>query len=97
MVKVALLLGVSDYRPDLNLLLGANKDVEAIRRVLQYPDLGNFAEFKSLINFVDYGPDLNSLLGAHKDVEAIKRVLQNPDLGGFGEVKPLLNADTQAL
>ncbi len=93
MVKVALLLGVSDYRPDLNLLLGANKDVQAIKRVLQYPDLSNFADFKSLINFVDYGPDLNSLLGDHKDVEAIKRVLQNPILGGFGEVKTLFNAD----
>ncbi len=97
MVKVALLLGVSDYRPDLNLLLGANKDVQAIKRVLQYPDLSNFADFKSLIKFVDYGPDLNSLLGAHKDVEAIKRVLKSPIWGGFGEVKTLFNADTQAI
>ena len=97
MVKVALLVGVSDYRPELNSLFGGQKDVEAIKRVLKYPDIGSLAEFKSLINFIDYGPDLNSLLGAQKDVEAMKRVLQHSKLGSFASVKPLLNPQPLAI
>jgi len=34
MVKVALLIGVSEYEPGLNPLPAATKDVEAMRKVL---------------------------------------------------------------
>ena len=88
MAKVALLVGVSDYRPDLKSLLEF-QNVAAMKRVLHSSER-IFTEFKSLINYIDYGPDLNSLLGAQKDVEAIKRVLQHPDQGSFDKVKPLL-------
>ena len=88
MAKVALLVGLSDYRPDWKSLEPQN--VAAVKRVLQSSD-SIFTEFKSLINFIDYGPDLNSLLGAQRDIEAMKRVLQHPDLGSFDEVKSLLN------
>ncbi|MBP5976559.1 GUN4 domain-containing protein [Brasilonema sp. CT11] len=42
MAKVALLIGVSEYEPGLNPLAGAVKDVDAIQRVLQHPDMGGF-------------------------------------------------------
>ncbi len=44
MVKVALLIGVSEYEPGLNPLLGAVKDVEAMQQVLAHPEMGGFAE-----------------------------------------------------
>ncbi|MBD2185892.1 caspase family protein [Planktothrix sp. FACHB-1355] len=44
MTKVALLIGVSEYEPGLNPLPGAVKDLEAMRRVLQNPEMGGFAE-----------------------------------------------------
>jgi curved DNA-binding protein CbpA len=43
MAKIALLIGVSEYEPGLNLLAGAVMDVDAIQRVLQHPDMGEFA------------------------------------------------------
>ncbi|WP_339381387.1 GUN4 domain-containing protein, partial [Brasilonema sp. UFV-L1] len=43
MAKVALLIGVSEYEPGLNPLAGAVMDVDAMQRVLQHPDMGNFA------------------------------------------------------
>ncbi|RUT02108.1 hypothetical protein DSM106972_061830 [Dulcicalothrix desertica PCC 7102] len=43
MAKYALLIGVSEYEPGLNLLPGATKDVEAMQRVLQHPEIGGFA------------------------------------------------------
>ena len=43
MVKVALLIGVSEYEPGLNSLPGAVKDVEAMQRVLVNPEMGGFA------------------------------------------------------
>lgn len=89
MAKVALLVGVSDYRPDLKSLL-ESQNVAAVKRVLHSSE-SIFTEFKSLINFLDYGPDLNSLLGPQKDVEAMKRVLQHPDQVRFDEFKPLIN------
>jgi uncharacterized caspase-like protein len=42
MAKYALLIGVSEYEPGLNLLPGATKDVEAMQRVLQHPEIGGF-------------------------------------------------------
>ncbi|MEH2357485.1 caspase, EACC1-associated type [Nostoc sp.] len=44
MAKVALLIGVSEYQPGLNPLPSAVKDVEAMRRVLVNPEMGDFAE-----------------------------------------------------
>ncbi|MBD6620105.1 SUMF1/EgtB/PvdOfamily nonheme iron enzyme [Komarekiella sp. 'clone 1'] len=44
MAKVALLIGISEYEPDLNPLPSAVKDVEAMRRVLVNPEMGDFAE-----------------------------------------------------
>lgn len=44
MGKLALLIGVSEYQPGLNPLPSAVKDVEAMRRVLIHPEIGNFAE-----------------------------------------------------
>lgn len=44
MSKVALLIGVSEYQPELNSLPAAVKDVEAMRRVLVNPEMGGFAD-----------------------------------------------------
>ena len=44
MAKVALLVGVSEYEQGLNPLPSATKDVEAMKQVLQHPDIGGFAE-----------------------------------------------------
>ena len=43
MKKLALLIGVSEYEYELNPLPGALKDVDAIQRVLQHPDMGYFS------------------------------------------------------
>jgi uncharacterized caspase-like protein len=50
MAKVALLIGVSEYEPGLNPLPAAVKDIEALRRVLQDPEMGGFDEVKTLAN-----------------------------------------------
>jgi len=50
MAKVALLIGVSEYDPGLNPLPAAVKDIEALRRVLQDPEMGGFDEVKTLAN-----------------------------------------------
>ncbi|MBD0301066.1 MAG: caspase family protein, partial [Tolypothrix sp. T3-bin4] len=44
MAKVALLIGVSEYKHGLNPLPSAVKDVEAMQRILANPEMGNFAE-----------------------------------------------------
>ncbi|HEY9609178.1 caspase, EACC1-associated type [Allocoleopsis sp.] len=44
MAKVALLVGVSEYEQGLNPLPSAARDVEAMKQVLQHPDIGGFAE-----------------------------------------------------
>lgn len=44
MSKVALLIGVSEYQPELNPLPAAVKDVEAMRQVLVNPEMGSFAD-----------------------------------------------------
>ncbi|WP_375499139.1 caspase domain-containing protein [uncultured Nostoc sp.] len=44
MVKVALLIGVSEYEPGLNPLPASVKDMQAIAKVLQHPEMGGFAE-----------------------------------------------------
>ncbi|WP_086762804.1 caspase family protein [Nostoc sp. 106C] len=50
MAKMALVIGVSDYAPGLTPLPGSIKDVEAMRQVLQHPDMGGFDEVKTLSN-----------------------------------------------
>lgn len=50
MVKVALLIGISEYEPGLNPLPAALKDVEAMQRVLSDPALAGFEEVKTLAN-----------------------------------------------
>ncbi len=44
MAKIALLIGVSEYQSDLNPLPATIQDIEAMRRILQNPDMGGFAE-----------------------------------------------------
>jgi uncharacterized caspase-like protein len=50
MKKVALLIGMSEYRPGLNPLPGAVRDMAAMQRVLQHSDMGGFDEVKTLAN-----------------------------------------------
>ncbi len=50
MAKVALLIGVSEYREGLKPLPAALKDVAAMQEVLQNPEMGGFDEVKPLIN-----------------------------------------------
>ena len=50
MAKFALLIGISEYEPGLNALPAAVKDIEALRRVLQDPEMGGFDNVKTLAN-----------------------------------------------
>jgi hypothetical protein len=50
MAKMALVIGVSDYEPCLTPLPGSARDIEAMQRVLQQPDVGGFNEVKMLLN-----------------------------------------------
>jgi formylglycine-generating enzyme required for sulfatase activity/uncharacterized caspase-like protein len=50
MAKVALLIGVSEYQAGLNSLPAAVKDVQALQRVLQDRELGEFDQVKTLLN-----------------------------------------------
>jgi branched-chain amino acid transport system substrate-binding protein len=50
MAKIALLIGVSEYEPGLNPLPATIKDVEAMRKVLENPEIGSFDEVKVLVN-----------------------------------------------
>lgn len=50
MNKVALLIGVSEYGSGLNSLPGAAKDVEAMQRIFQHPEMGGFSSVRALIN-----------------------------------------------
>jgi branched-chain amino acid transport system substrate-binding protein len=49
MAKVALLIGVSEYQGNLTQLPAAAKDVEAMKQVLQHPEIGGF-EVNMLLN-----------------------------------------------
>jgi formylglycine-generating enzyme required for sulfatase activity/uncharacterized caspase-like protein len=48
--KMALLIGVSEYGAGIPPLLSALNDVEAMERVLQNPNLGNFTQVERLLN-----------------------------------------------
>ncbi|MFN6535434.1 MAG: caspase, EACC1-associated type [Nostoc sp. EkiNYC01] len=50
MAKMALAIGVSDYKPGLMPLPGTARDIEAMQRVLQHPDMGGFDDVKTLLN-----------------------------------------------
>lgn len=50
MAKVALLIGVSEYREGLKPLPAAARDVTAMQEVLQNPEMGGFDEVKTLVN-----------------------------------------------
>ncbi len=50
MVKVALLIGVSQYGAGFNQLPAAARDVAAMQRVCQNPDMGDFDEVMTLID-----------------------------------------------
>jgi len=50
MARVALLIGVSDYGPGFNWLPGVGKDLVAMQRVLQHPEMGGFTEVEVLKN-----------------------------------------------
>jgi uncharacterized caspase-like protein len=50
MSKLALVIGVSDYEPGLTPLPGAARDIDAMKRVLQHPDVGGFDDIKMLSN-----------------------------------------------
>ncbi|MBD2460344.1 caspase family protein [Oscillatoria sp. FACHB-1407] len=50
MAKLALLIGVSDYQPGLAPLPGAIKDIQAMQKVLQDPEIAGFDEINILAN-----------------------------------------------
>jgi branched-chain amino acid transport system substrate-binding protein len=50
MVKLALLIGTSQYGPGFNQLPAATKDVEAMQRVLLHPDMGDFDQVQPLLD-----------------------------------------------
>jgi uncharacterized caspase-like protein len=50
MKKHALLIGISKYQPGLNALPCAVRDIEAIAKVLQHPEMGSFDQIKTLAN-----------------------------------------------
>ncbi|MEA5487509.1 MULTISPECIES: caspase, EACC1-associated type [Pseudanabaena] len=73
MAKKALLIGVSQYEAGLPPLAAAPKDVAAMLRVLQSPELGAFDEVKTLID-----PDLEAMQ------TAIDRLFQSCQKGDLG-------------
>jgi hypothetical protein len=50
MVKMALLIGVSQYGAGFNQLPAAARDVAAMQRVWQHPDMGDFDQVIPLID-----------------------------------------------
>jgi len=50
MAKVALLIGVEDYRPEAKSLPGAANNIAAMKQVLQHPEVGRFSQVTALHN-----------------------------------------------
>jgi uncharacterized caspase-like protein len=50
MTKIALLIGVSDYGSGFTPLPRAQRDVQAMRQILQHPEIGSFTEVRTLVN-----------------------------------------------
>lgn len=67
MVKVALLIGVSQYGSGFNQLPAAVKDVEAMQRVLQHPDMGDFNQVITLVDPdpLEMGTTIENLFGSY--------------------------------
>ncbi|MDB9433221.1 caspase family protein [Microcystis aeruginosa] len=63
MAKFALLIGVSEYSEGLRPISSAILDVEAMRRVLEHPDMGAFDQVTVLSN-----PDNRSMERAVEDL-----------------------------
>jgi len=72
MAKIALLIGVSEYSEGLRPISSAILDVEAMRRVLEHPDMGAFDQVTVLPN-----PDKGSM---EKAVEVLFADRQRDDL-----------------
>jgi branched-chain amino acid transport system substrate-binding protein len=72
MAKIALLIGVSEYSEGLRPISSATQDVEAMRRVLEPPDMGAFDQVKVLLD-----PDKGRM---EKAVEDLFADLQRDDL-----------------
>lgn len=72
MAKVALLIGVSEYEPGLNPLPAAVRDIEAMQRVLQDPEMGHFDRVKTLAN-----PDPQTM---HYEIEILFSEASKDDL-----------------
>jgi len=73
MAKKALLIGVSQYEAGLPSLVAAPKDVAAMLRVLESPDLGAFDDVKTLID-----PDLEAMQTA---IDLLFQSCEKGDLG----------------
>jgi EAL domain-containing protein (putative c-di-GMP-specific phosphodiesterase class I)/uncharacterized caspase-like protein len=71
MTKIALLIGVSEYPNGLEPLPGAVRDIEALRQVLEDPEIGEF-EVKTLPN-----PDRQTMQG---EIEALFTGAERDDL-----------------
>ncbi|CCH97100.1 caspase, EACC1-associated type [Microcystis aeruginosa] len=63
MAKFALLIGVSEYSEGLRSISSAIQDIEAMRRVLEHPDMGAFDQVTVLSN-----PDKGSMERAVEDL-----------------------------
>ncbi|MCC5626025.1 caspase family protein [Nostoc sp. CHAB 5715] len=50
MKKLALLIGVSEYKHGLSSLPAATRDVETMQRVLLHPEIGGFDNITPLVN-----------------------------------------------
>ena len=73
MVKVALLIGVSQYEPGLTALPSAVRNVAAMQRVLQNPETGGFNQVKVLSN--------PTPMSMQKAIEMVFSDLAEDDLG----------------
>ncbi len=72
MAKVALLIGVSEYKDDFARLPAATKDIEAMEGVLNNPKIGDFDHIRKLAN-----PDVQSM---REEIETLFSDLQKDDL-----------------
>ncbi|WP_008307952.1 caspase family protein [Leptolyngbya sp. PCC 6406] len=87
-LKVALLIGVSEYTPDFASLPSALNDIQALKQVLEDPELGGFDDVKLLSN-----PDLQTM---QSEIESFLLNIRKADLGvlyfsGYGLKTDLTN------
>lgn len=73
MVKVALLIGISEYESGLTPLPGSLKDIRAMERVLQHPEMGRFDRVDLLENpgRMDMERAIESLFAGHQPDDLI--------------------------